>query len=149
MCTDELCTINVVNAASLDFISLKFLLLQIFRVCVWEWSGAWFVLLIGWFWVCFAERGDVWESYPTAPHVGACAEDSSLRAPAQRLSAPPARGRRRLQRRSEWVQSSATLKWALSPPLTTAAHFLFHSSYSCMCLEILQWKDSCKVNRPR
>ncbi len=43
MCTDELCTINVVNAASLDFISLKFLLLQIFRVCVWEWSGAWFV----------------------------------------------------------------------------------------------------------
>ncbi len=50
---------------------------------------------------CFAERGDVWESYPTAPHVGACAEDPSLRAPAQRLSAPPARGRRRLQRRSE------------------------------------------------
>ncbi len=37
-----MCTINVVNAV-IDFMSLQFLLLLIFWMCVWDWSGAWFV----------------------------------------------------------------------------------------------------------
>lgn len=40
-----------------------------------------------------AERGALWEPDPAAPHVRACSEDPSLRAAAQRLPAPPARGR--------------------------------------------------------
>lgn len=56
--------------------------------------------------VC-SEGGALWEPDSAASHVGASSENPSLRAAAQRLSSPAARGRPGLQGRPEYETPAA------------------------------------------